>query len=50
MKIINLFRIKSKTIKSNLKISELEAELINGFDLNRKKEFQIFFSKRKYSI
>lgn len=45
MKIINLFRIESKTFKSNLKISELEAELINGFDLNRKKSFKSFFQK-----
>jgi len=45
MKIKNLFRIESNSYTSDLKKEELKTELINGFNLNHKRDFKSFFKK-----
>ena len=45
MKIIDLYRIESKSFTSDLKKSDLKTELINGFNLNRKRNFKSLFQK-----
>tara|TARA_B100001167_G_C16754555_1_gene298052 strand:+ start:886 stop:1386 length:501 start_codon:yes stop_codon:yes gene_type:complete len=45
MKIIDLYRIESKSFKSDLEKSELKTELIKEFNLNRKRNFKSLFRK-----
>ncbi|WBX75736.1 hypothetical protein PG911_13880 [Tenacibaculum ovolyticum] len=45
MKIINLYRIESKSFTSDLKKADLKTELINGFNLNGKRNFKSLFQK-----
>ncbi|AZJ36376.1 hypothetical protein [Tenacibaculum singaporense] len=45
MKIIDLYRIESKSFKSELKKPELKAKFISEFNLNRKRDLKSIFQK-----
>ncbi len=45
MKIIDLYRIETKSFKSNLKKTEIENKLINEFNLNQNRDFRSIFKK-----
>ena len=45
MRFVDLYIIESKHIKSDLKKAELKTELIDGFNLNRKRNFKALFQK-----